>query len=403
MLPWLRSPALRRFVLLYAAMYAGFGAASPFLPAFLESRALTPQEIGLVLSAGTAMRLLSGPAVSRLADRLAALRAVLAGCAAASAAVTLCYLPADGLWLLLLVGVGQAAALAPITTLADALALAAAARRRAGFEYGWVRGSGSAAFILGSILSGRAIAALGLAAILPLQAALLGAAAWFAMRVPERTRRSAGEPHRQAASNDRLGALLRLALFRRLIVVAALVLGSHAMHDAFAVIRWSAAGIAPTTVSLLWSESVAAEVAVFFILGPTLLDRLGPGRAMGLAAIAAIVRWSVMGATANVAVLALIQPLHGLTFALLHLACMRVLGKIVPPGLAATAQAIYGTFAIGGATAVLTLASGFLFARLGAHGFWIMAALCVAALPLTRGLDPQGQGTGQNPGPALTQ
>ena len=38
------------------------------------------------------------------------------------------------------------------------------------------------------------------------------------------------------------------------------------MHDAFAVIRWSAAGISPVTASLLWSESVAAEVLVFFVI-----------------------------------------------------------------------------------------------------------------------------------------
>ena len=47
---------------------------------------------------------------------------------------------------------------------------------------------------------------------------------------------------------------------------------------AFAVIWWSAAGIEPWTISILWSEAVAAEVVVFFVVGPALLDRLGaPG------------------------------------------------------------------------------------------------------------------------------
>jgi PPP family 3-phenylpropionic acid transporter len=41
------------------------------------------------------------------------------------------------------------------------------------------------------------------------------------------------------------GALLRLPVYRRIVLVAALILGSHAMHDSFAVIRWRAAGIAP--------------------------------------------------------------------------------------------------------------------------------------------------------------
>jgi hypothetical protein len=50
-------------------------------------------------------------------------------------------------------------------------------------------------------------------------------------------------------------------------MVAALILGSHAMHDSFAVIRWGAAGIAPGAAGLLWSLSVAAEVIVFFFVG----------------------------------------------------------------------------------------------------------------------------------------
>ena len=58
---------------------------------------------------------------------------------------------------------------------------------------------------------------------------------------------------------------------------------------------------------------------------------------------------------------------------------------IVPPHLAATAQALY---ALGAAatTALLTLASGRLYARLGAEGFLVMALLCAAAVPLTLGL-----------------
>jgi PPP family 3-phenylpropionic acid transporter len=47
-------------------------------------------------------------------------------------------------------------------------------------------------------------------------------------------------------------------------LVGTLVLGSHAMYDSFAVIHWSVAGISPAMIGLLWSESVAAEVLVFF-------------------------------------------------------------------------------------------------------------------------------------------
>ena len=70
--------ALLRFMTLYAALFSAFGFASPFLPAFLAGRGLGPEELGLVLSAATALRLVCGPIGGRLADRLNAFRAELA-------------------------------------------------------------------------------------------------------------------------------------------------------------------------------------------------------------------------------------------------------------------------------------------------------------------------------------
>jgi MFS transporter, PPP family, 3-phenylpropionic acid transporter len=228
--------------------------------------------------------------------------------------------------------------------------------------------------------------------IVSLQAALLVCAALCAARVSQLRRQPSALPsaaNQDEQYGDGIVALLRLPLFRRVMLVAALILGSHAMHDSFAVIRWEAAGIGPGLASLLWSESVAAEVVVFLLLGRRLLDRLGPAGAATLAAVAGALRWGVEAQTAWPPTMALIQPLHGLTFALLHLACMRLLAEIVPPRLTATALTLYGTVGIGAATALLTLVSGPLYARFGAEGFWIMGALCAAAVPLARELRPR--------------
>lgn len=92
-------------------------------------------------------------------------------------------------------------------------------------------------------------------------------------------------------------------------------------------------------------------------------------------------RWSVMATSTDVLALALVQPLHGITFALLHLSCMRLIAALVPHGLEGTAQAMYAT-GIGIAAATMMFASGALYGRLGGGAFWIMAALCAAALPL---------------------
>jgi PPP family 3-phenylpropionic acid transporter len=180
--------------------------------------------------------------------------------------------------------------------------------------------------------------------------------------------------------------LLLLPAFRRIMLVAALILGSHALHDGFSMIRWRAAGIDTGTAGLLWSEAVAAEVVVFWVLGARLIDRIGPAGAALLAAAAGALRWAVSAETVWLPAIALIQPLHGITFALLHLACMRRLAEIVPERLAATGLTIYGTVAIGAATALLTLLSGWLYGAVGPQGFWTMAALCIASLPIARRL-----------------
>ena len=375
---------LARFVALYAVMYAAFGVASPFLPRFLESRGLTPEQIGIFFGLGTAARLLSAPVAGRIADLSGALRTVLAGCVFASTAVGVVLLYAEGFREFLVVSVVHATVIAPTTTLADALAVEAAVPRgdQRGFEYGWVRGAASAAFVVGSLVAGQVLLTAPLDTIVWMHAALLGLAGFLVALVPPLDATARATPQeRSPVGGVRL--LLGLPAFRRLVVVAALVLGSHAMHDTFSMMRWLAAGIGPRAGSMLWSESVVAEVLVFVLIGPAVLRHVAPFRAMALAAVAGVVRWTIVARSTSLVALAVTQPLHGVTFALLHLACMRAIAATVPPHLAATAQSFY---AVGATvvTALFSVLSGTLYGRLGADGFLVMAAVCAAALPFCR-------------------
>ncbi|MGE5269638.1 MAG: MFS transporter [Thiohalocapsa sp.] len=371
------------YTALFAALYAGFGVQSPYLPPLLKDHGLAAGLIGTALASGTAIRLVAGPLAARLADRFDALRLVFAVCAATAAVAVIGYGPAYGFWPLLAVSLAQSSALAPLAQLADALVLGSAARHPGGFAYGWVRGAGSGAFILGSVLSGQLVDRLGLGVVIWLNAALLSLAAMTAPATPRLPLPAAMAP---SPSSGSLRALLALPAFRRVIAVAALILGSHALHDGFAMIRWNAAGIGAGEAGMLWSEAVAAEVVVFFLIGRPVLDRLGPAGVAMLAALAGAVRWAVSAETAWLPAVALIQPLHGITFALLHLACMRRLAETVPSHLEATAMALYGIVGIGVATALLTLVSGWLYGAVGARAFWPMAVLCLLALPVARKL-----------------
>jgi PPP family 3-phenylpropionic acid transporter len=297
--------------------------------------------------------------------------------------------------LLLLVGLAQHAATGPLGPLPDALAVRAAAaaaggdpgRGRGGFDYGAVRGAGAAAFIAGAALAGAAVEAAGSpAVVLWLNAGLFALAAGAALLLPrpapDAVPRWPGDLRvaRAAPSGGRLRTLLAVPAFRRLLLASGLISGSHAFYAAFGTLRWQAAGLSAEATGLLWSVSVAAEAAVFFVLGRPLLARLGPGGLCALAAAAGALRWAVMATTAWLPAMFAVQPLHGLTFAAQHLAAMAVLARVVPGRLAATGQAAYALGA-GLAASALTLASGPLYKHLGAGGYWAMALLCAAALP----------------------
>jgi PPP family 3-phenylpropionic acid transporter len=166
---------LLRFVALYALLYSAFGVASPYLAALVGERGLSSEQIGVVFALATLMRLAAAPLAGGIADRFAALRLVLGGCLLAAAGAALLYVSAGASIALVAAVLLHAMALAPAAPISDALALTAAKRRR--FEYGWVRGSGSGAFIAGTLLAGALVGQHGLDVVLWLQAALLVAAA----------------------------------------------------------------------------------------------------------------------------------------------------------------------------------------------------------------------------------
>ena len=186
-------PPLPRFLVFYAALFAAFGVASPFLPGLLQQDGLGPSQLGVVLAAGTGIRLLAGPFGGRMADRIGRVPLVLAGYTAVAAVVALGYAPARGLPLLLAISVAHAAVLAPLTPLADTLAVGSAKHGR-NFRYGWVRGAGSAAFIAGTLVSGQVVGQAGLGSIVWLNAGLLAAAAGVAALLPNHVAGAAPPP-----------------------------------------------------------------------------------------------------------------------------------------------------------------------------------------------------------------
>ncbi|MEL6063990.1 MULTISPECIES: MFS transporter [unclassified Methylobacterium] len=372
---------LVRFLVLYGTLYGAYGVLSPILPGFLAARGLDPGEIGILLAAAGALRLVIGPLAGSWSDRRQAARPILAASLAVAGFAVLAHLPGAGFAQLIGPGLLYAAGTAAPAPLADALALAAA-RGGAAFQYGWVRAAGSAAFIAATVAAGWLIAALGLSAALWASGALFLAASAASLALPaNRAKAAAVEPPGRGFAD-----LVALPRFRRTVLAAALVIGAHALHDGFAMILWRSAGIPAGTAGLLWSVSVAAEILVFLLLGPPLLARIGLPAGIAVAACAGALRWAALTSTVVVPALAAVEALHGLSFALLHLACLGLIEETTPPERRATALALYGTLGLGLSGVLATLASGLLYGAFGRAAFWAMAGLSLAALPLVPGL-----------------
>lgn len=369
------SHALRHAALLGAA-YAVVGVSQPFLPAFLTSRGLDAGEVSIALALGSAVRLLVGPMAGRLADSLHDPRLLLAATAAASALAACGFLLAAGVAGILLAQLMYSTVLAPLVPLSETVTLAAA--RRGLFDYGRVRAVGSATFILASALAGWLVGRQGYDIVPVLLALMLALSALAAM-----TLRRTGEV--RVARPGSFRAVLALPGLGRLMLVSALVQGSHAALYAFGAIHWAAAGHAPLTIGLLWAGGVIAEI-LLFTFGHALVERLGLRGLSLVAALAGVVRWGLLAGTVWLPALAVAQLLHGLTFGAQYLASMRLLISLVPPGQAATAQSLHASLGVGVATALLTLVCGPLYASWGGGVFWLMAALCGLAVPVALGL-----------------
>jgi PPP family 3-phenylpropionic acid transporter len=363
-----------RFAFAFGAQFAGFGAMMPFLPAILAEGGLGADEVGLVMAAGSLVRLLAAPLSGRIADSVPDVRRMLAVCALVGAAAAAGFGVAAGFALLLAVQTLHSAAAAPIIPLTDSQAVAAV--RAGGFDYARVRAVGSITFILGAVAAGVLVEWGGprVAAWMLAAALLLTASAALALPPPA--------PRVARGTSVSLWAPLREPGFRRILIVAALVQGSHAAYYAFSTLHWQAAGLSSALIGTLWGWGVVAEV-ILFLYGGRLADRLGVRGLAWLAAGSGLLRWTVTGFTTDLVPLFLVQGLHAATFGAMHLAAMRALVAL-PAEVSGRAQTLLAS-GVAASTGLFLWLSGPAYAAGGGLVFLGMALLCgVAAALATR-------------------
>ena len=86
---------------------------------------------------------------------------------------------------------------------------------------------------------------------------------------------------------------MRQRQFLIFILSVSLLQSSHAVLYVFGTIHWRSAGISDALIGVLWAEGVVAEI-ILFAFSASVLARLTPIKLMWIAAIAGLLRWTIL-------------------------------------------------------------------------------------------------------------
>ena len=98
-----------------------------------------------------------------------------------------------------------------------------------------------------------------------------------------------------------------------------------------------------------------------------------------LASLGVIVRWGLTASTTELSALVVIQLLHGVTFAVAHIAAIQYIQHAGQHRMVAL-QALYNAIPMGAVIAVMTAVSGWGYESWGAGVFWLMVVMGVVSL-----------------------
>ncbi|HBC3534484.1 TPA: 3-phenylpropionate MFS transporter [Vibrio vulnificus] len=358
----------------FLGFFFAYGVYLPFWSLWFKEQGVSSTDIGLLVGIGLATRCVANivitPRIHKAEHIMPALRWLSF---AALIFVGFHFFTGGSFWLMALATVLFNLCCGPVVPLSDALANYYARLKM--LDYGRTRLWGSIAFIAGSTVVGYLISLYGTDMIL--YTALVGVfiSLLLSMRSANVMPVTRSEHH---SERPKLTQLLTDGPVVKFLLLAALIQGSHAAYYSFSAIYWQQAGHSEEIIGYLWSLGVVSEVAVF-----ALSKRLFAGwslRALFVAAsIGVMLRWGITASTTLLLGLVLVQLLHGVTFAMAHIAAIQYIQNSEEHKMVAL-QALYNALPLGAFIAAMTAFSGWGFEHWGANVFWVMAAMGLVAL-----------------------
>lgn len=381
-----------RISLIFAAVFIPLGVNVPYFPLWLEAKGFGPEEIAVILSAPIFLRVVTTPIITGMADRTKDRANVLIAISAAAFLLSLGYFLTPTYAVVLAVTLAINIFWTPQSPLADSLALSGV--RRFGSSYPRMRIWGSLTFLGGNFFGGMILAATSIDAVPVMIAFGLFATLAAALITPRLGRPRVASPLSAAGLQAAAPRLLnRYFLF--FVTGTGVIVASHGFLYGFASIYWKDIGISDTVIGLLWAWSVVAEVGIFLVFN-RIFGAISSSAVLTIAGVAAVLRWLAfplieplgLGVPGFFAV----QTLHALSTGLLLIGLQKMIGETVPEERTGTAQGV-AYFANGFSMAVVTLASGPLYERFGAGGYYVMAVIALVGLGFiaAAALSPRGQ------------
>ena len=371
--------AAQRMALQYVLLFGATGVSLPFAGLWMRSEGLSGAEIGALLAAPMLARVFTGPLLAVWADgfRLRRTPIALLGLAMATGYGLAGWTDIPALRALgWFTGATAMAGLIPLT---DVMTLRLAGRLD--FSFSLPRGAGSAAFVLANVGMGALLLRWPAEVVIVwLVAVSLGLAAAAAVTLPPEPV-GEGAP---AAGLERfrgLGRLVADPVFMLAIMAIGLVQAAHAFQYGFSALLWKAQGISEAMTGWLWAFGVVVEIALMWLFEPWRRRAgIGPWSLLTVGSGAAVVRWAAMAFAPPLWLLWPLQALHALTFAATFLAGVQIVERLSPADSHTAAQTLSSVLSAGLLIGLATAASGPLYDRFGAGGYWAMAAVAVAGL-----------------------
>jgi MFS transporter, PPP family, 3-phenylpropionic acid transporter len=358
----------------YVAYFVALGVYLPFFPRWLEARGVHGAAMGLVSASPAAMGILGPPLFGILSDRLdlrgALLRVTCAGASLCMGAIGAAFALGHPLGF---AGI-FAAVLAfsffrsPLISLADVITLELAG---GGAGYARTRLWGSVGFLVAVVAAGRGLDPTAPSA-LPLA---ISAALFVAFLATFRLPAKAVTPALPELGS--VSALLARADLRLFFGASFLAQLAHSSYDLCFTLHLRDLGASDGLVGVSWALGVLSEVTLMALATPV-FRRFTPPWLLVIAFSGAAARWALIASVASLPALLALQPLHGLSFALMWLASLAYVKESAPRAALATAQGLFSASMAAGSVLGMPL-WGALYRRSGGSVTFGVAALASAA------------------------